>query len=251
MNDIRRVMLEVLSEASASEQVPNILEKVIRNLDIKPREKQKEQAVLTVWHDLMISGYVAYGTDIENVKFPFFHITDKGRAILKQVSRDPTNPDGYYSYLTSRASLNSVALSYIEEAVNSFNNGCIKAAAVMVGVAVESIILEIRDNLVSKMKAAGRSPSSKIKDWKIKTVIDGLKKEFEMKQKEMPDKLNEACQAYFPAFTHQVMTTRNDAGHPASLGNVTFETVHASLLIFPELANLSIQLNEWISTNYN
>jgi len=46
------------------------------------------------------------------------------------------------------------------------------------------------------------------------------------------------------------VTVRNEAGHPSNIDPVTYDTVHASLLIFPELANLVNELSMWI-TSYN
>jgi hypothetical protein len=52
------------------------------------------------------------------------------------------------------------------------------------------------------------------------------------------------------AFTHQIRTAGNDAGHPVSVDPVTPDEVHASLLIFPQLAALASQLKDWITSDY-
>ena len=49
----------------------------------------------------------------------------------------------------------------------------------------------------------------------------------------------------------QIRMARNEAGHPKSIDAVTPETVHASLLIFPELAKLCHELRSWISKSYS
>jgi hypothetical protein len=61
--------------------------------------------------------------------------------------------------------------------------------------------------------------------------------------------LAESFSAYWPAFAEQIRGARNDAGHPASVDPVTPETVHAALLIFPELARLAKALEAWIHTH--
>lgn len=86
---------------------------------------------------------------------------------------------------------------------------------------------------------------------RIKTVMDTLKSELDKKKKNMPNPLSEALEAYWPAFTQQVRASRNDAGHPSSIAPVKPETVHASLLIFPELAKLAYDLKDWISNHYS
>lgn len=59
--------------------------------------------------------------------------------------------------------------------------------------------------------------------------------------------LRERYEVYWSAFAGQIRTVRNDAGHPVSIDPVTADTVHASLLIFPELAGLASALWNWVS----
>lgn len=66
----------------------------------------------------------------------------------------------------------------------------------------------------------------------------------------MQYELAEAFQSYWPAFTQQIRTVRNDAGHPARIDPVTQETVHGTLLIFPELARLATRLMVWALSHY-
>jgi hypothetical protein len=46
--------------------------------------------------------------------------------------------------------------------------------------------------------------------------------------------------------THEIRTTRNEAGHPTSIDPVTPESVHASLLLFPVLASLAGEFLKWV-----
>jgi hypothetical protein len=177
-------------------------------------------------------------------------MTDKGRKTLAHYSRDPSNPDGYLSYLSEESTINPVAMSYIEEALRTYGNDCIKATAVMVGAAAESMVLEVRDTLVEAVKSASGIPPDKLSNWRIKTILDAVAKELDKHKATMPKVLWEAYEAYWPAFTHQIRRARNDAGHPTSVDPVSEETVHAGLLIFPELAALASELIIWIKKHY-
>ena len=42
---------------------------------------------------------------------------------------------------------------------------------------------------------------------------------------------------------------RNKAGHPSNIKPLTLDTVHASLLIFPELVKLACALKSWMQKN--
>lgn len=250
--EIRRVVLEVInyySNKDASFQSGTILGEAQRRLGIN-HNVSMEQALLTLWHDLFRTGYLAWGYNLSNPNPPFCHLTDQGRRTLQHLSRDPSNPDGYLHHLNQTATLNPISNSYLKEALISFNTNCYKAAAVMIGASSEGLVLELRDTLVAKITSLSRTPGKDLEDWRIKKVLDALKKELDTKKPSIPTPLWEAYQGFWPAFTQQIRAARNDAGHPTNIDPVTEETVHASLLIFPELAKLSNELSSWITAYY-
>jgi len=59
----------------------------------------------------------------------------------------------------------------------------------------------------------------------------------------------EEFEAYWAAFAQQIRAVRNDVGHPSTVDPVTPDTVHASLLIFPELAKLQNKLINWVKND--
>jgi hypothetical protein len=188
--------------------------------------------------------------DLNNSNPPFCHLTAHGRKTLEHLSRDPANPDGYKAHVTSLTTLNDVAESYIDEALVTYNSNAFKATAVMVGAAAESLVLEIRDELVTRMKAMKAKVPGDLEDWRMKRVLDALQREFDMRKKEMPKELADEIGSYWPAFTQQIRSTRNDAGHPMSVDPVTPEAVQGALLIFPELARLAGEIRTWAVTYY-
>lgn len=251
---IRRTLLEVVQEyvsptPKPSFQSGSILNEVAKRLNLL-NNIEAQQALLTLWHDLYRSGHISWGFDIYNPNMPFCHLTQIGRKALEHLSRDPFNPDGYLKHLQTIAPISSIPQSYIEESLRTYNSNCFKATAVMIGCANEALLLELRDTLVSKMTSLGLSVPKNLNDWKIKKVIDSLKHEIDAKLVSMPSDLKESYESYWPAFTQQIRTTRNDAGHPASITPVTAERVHASLLIFPEVSLFLSQLRKWISISY-
>jgi hypothetical protein len=76
-------------------------------------------------------------------------------------------------------------------------------------------------------------------------VLDGLNA-LSSKSADMPHELRTAFAAYWSALTHQIRVTRNEAGHPEGVGPVSEDSVHAALLLFPDLAKVAKQLNHWI-----
>lgn len=251
--EIRKVLLEVVDEYSKRGsgycQTNPILTQAAQRLGIRHNE-DLEQALLTAWHDQFREGHLAWGLNLGNPDPPFCHVTEKGRETLRNMSRDPANPDGYMAHLQKKTTLNEVASSYISEAVKTYNSNCFKAAAVMVGCAAESLTLELREKLVEKMTKLGRRIPRQLQDWRIRTVIEALRSELDSNKAKMDLKLREAFEAYWPAFTQQIRAVRNEAGHPISVDPMDDSRVHASLLIFPELAVLSKELRDWIGSTY-
>ena len=252
-NEIRKVLLEVVEEYSKQGpgffQSGPILNETATRLGIK-RNLEKEQALLTVWGDLFRMGFLGWGHNIDNPSPPFIHLNEIGRNALSSISRDPSNPDGYMSNIKLNATLNPVAESYIEEAVLAFNSNCYKSAAVMLGGSVESLILELRDSISNRILFNRGTIPNRLSDWRIKTVLDKIKDLLDARQSDIPRELWDNYNAYWNALTHMIRTIRNDAGHPISVVPVTPETVHGSLLLFPEISKLANKLKEWVDNNY-
>jgi hypothetical protein len=222
-----------------------VLNETAKRLGIRSLEDQ--QALLTVWGDLFRLGVLAWGYDLSNTAPPFMHLTEVGRRTISNLSRDPYNPAGYLAAVRPLLAPGSVALSYLEEGVNTFQAGCLKATAVMVGAAAESLVLDVRDALVARLNSIGTPVPARLTDWRVKTARDAVEAEVEARRAQLDRRLYERFSAYWVAVSDQMRLARNDAGHPVSTDPVTHETVHAALLLFPEFAGLVQDLTAWIS----
>ncbi len=257
-NQIRTVLLEVVDELSKIASARNaalqstwILQEVWNRSNLGSNMNiDDERTLLTHYHDLFRIGYLAWGHDLGNHAPPFCHVTEQGKKALANVSRDPANPDGYLQSLNGRVALSPIAKSYVTEALSTYNTGSFKASAVMIGVAAESIVLDLRDILSVRIDSLGQPNPSKLGDWKVKTVLDAIEDLIIQKKKDIPKGLYERFDSYWSAFTQQIRTVRNESGHPISIEPVSQDMVHASLLIFPELAVLAKDLADWINTSY-
>ena len=247
---IRQVMLEVVNEYSSKGpgyfQQGVMLHEVANRLGAKGNE-ELARAILSFWNDLFRQGYLGWGHNLDNPDSPFVHLREQGAEALKNLSRDPSNPDGYMQYVNHAVpNMNAVARSYLDEALQTYNSVCYKATAVMIGCATESIILELRDVIIARMKSRNIKVSSKLEDWRIKTVSDAIVQEMDARTAAMPQRLAEAYEGYWTTFTSQIRMSRNDAGHPTALDPLTNFRAQASLLIFPETAKLAYDLIAWV-----
>jgi hypothetical protein len=78
-------------------------------------------------------------------------------------------------------------------------------------------------------------------------VTDELRKFLDPHKPFFDPKLRDSFDAYWSAFALQIRAVCNDVDHPTSIDPVTPDTVHASLLIFPELASLASRLSDWVT----
>ena len=249
--DLRAVLLQVIHDKCPKGPIDapltqgSVLEETA--IRVGRHDQMYEEAILTTWHDLFRTGYLGWGKNLANPNPPFFHITASGRRALASIGRDPANPGGYLKHLYSIATLQPIAKSYLEEGLECFVAGLYKAAAVMVGASSESLIFEVRDCIVQKLDNLSRPVPKKLNDWRLKTVIDGIQTFFDGHKSSFPRALCDEFEGYWMAFAQQIRAVRNDAGHPTSINHVTPDTVHASLLIFPELAKLAEKLRTWVT----
>src|SRR5579883_1930176 len=120
-NDIRTILLELINKkelANGNLQTGTILHEISAVLrgggdaygsammnQFAPGVSTgiAEEEVLTIFYDLFRTGYLSWGMNFNNPGSPWFHVTEKGKKALQQLSRDPSNPAGYLLYLRETA----------------------------------------------------------------------------------------------------------------------------------------------------
>jgi len=221
-------------------------------------EKSIRFAVLTYLNDLVRHGDIAFGTSEGEWHTDLGYMTKNGENVLEHADRDPMNYSGYLAYLDNGLALDAVARGYVEEALSTYRACCHKAAAILIGAAVERLVLDLRDELVNRLKATGIKPAKDLEAWQVKNVIESLAKKL------LPDlagdakrsadaelrKLHEEAECRLLPIAAEFRKTRNQAGHPASLSPVDPADVHANLLLFPSTAKMLKRLKEWIMVFY-
>lgn len=252
LHEIRQVLLEEIKAAQPQTSLDGSLQQNTVLMQVRQRlniinDLELEQAVLAEWFGLFNTGFLSWGHNFNNTSPPFCHVTGRGKSALESLSRDPGNPAGYLAYLHSLTPLSPVAMSYLAEGLNCYVGGHFKAAAVMIGGATESMVLELRDHLVQRLGELGQPIAPKLTDWRIKSVLDEIHQFVDGRKISLPRQLREEFSAYWPAFTQQIRAVRNDAGHPSSVDPVSPEAAHASFLVFPLLAQLTGGIHEWIA----
>jgi hypothetical protein len=268
---LQQAVLDAIRDTSSNGSVSfdptEVFDDTMKKLG-NPSDQQLQVAVLCYFNDLLRTGTICLG-DTEKMQCRVgtgareawpngrCHVTSAGAAALKQASRDPINPPGYLAYLDQETQLDPVTRGYVEEALKTYAACCYKAAAVVIGAAVENLVFTLRDELLKHLSSRGAKPIKDLKDWRAKTVLDAIA------DKILPDlkanakngddtirQLSEDAQARLQPIAAEFRKIRNDAGHPASLTPVNPADVHANLLLFPSTAKLLCKLAAWVAAYY-
>jgi hypothetical protein len=268
----RELLLDSINAASNQGSVSfspeDVMLEVITKLNATS-DKQMKQAVLSYFNELLRTGMIGLG-DTSKIKsgmptlggppWPYgsAHVTLQGEQLLKHVARDPMNQTGYMAYLDQEVHLDALARSYLEEALKTYRACCYKATAVLIGAAVETLVLELRDSLTRGLTAAGKHIPKGLTGWQIKAMVEAIAKQILPDLKGEANRcgdgsirrmLEEADSRLLP-IAAEFRRLRNDAGHPASLDPVNPTDVHANLLLFPSTAKLLRSLTTWVAGFY-
>src|SRR5581483_1042692 len=88
--------------------------------------------------------FIGYGDD---QGFPWFTMTAYGVECVKSGELLPFDPNGYLVSLQGRVTgLDSVTMTYLREAISTFNRDFYLSASVALGVAAEALILRMIDS---------------------------------------------------------------------------------------------------------
>jgi len=179
-----------------------------------------------VMHRLLVQGIIAPGLDANNLLLPFFHITSLGHEVLQASAVVPYDPSGYLAALRQVTS-RSVLLAYAKEAVRCFDSACFTAAVFFLGVACESLLVEIHASL-SRTKRPENAP--------IKHKYDELVKLYESLAKQEKRKLPDTLDIQLGATYNMIRRQRNELGHPQSNPPAMDQRqAFCFFMVFPEL----------------
>jgi hypothetical protein len=237
-DDIRKALLTAIKQSVGSGGDGFSREYLITKTAEKlgQRHGSTTRRLMDAWDDLFRSGIIGYGMDLSNLGYNWSHLTEYGADAIKDLNRDPSNPAAYRAVVEPHLRDEPIASSYLGEALDTYNKGTFKASAVMLGCAAEALHLSLRDRLVTKINASGKTPPSSLDTWMIFPVLRAIEGLFTARAKDMDRNLRERFESYWPAWTGLFRMTRNEAGHPKRVEPITRDTMHAALLLPPRLS---------------
>lgn len=191
--------------------------------------------VREVMWDLLSQGVISPGLNNANPNLPLFHVTDYGREVLTAGRFVPHDPVGYIAEVkrVSKRCVTDVTLAYLEEALRCFTRGCHLASVLLLGVAAESVFLNlcnvIRPYLKDPNEAKKLDDSLPVKQkhrW-VTEKYEALPPK--VKREQLPESLDTTLIALYELIRRQ----RNELGHPTGVPQLTRDQAFVFFRLFP------------------
>ena len=199
-------------------QVPTFLEH-LRRVRSVPNEvvQAATPVILEEFHALVVSSVLRIGYG-DNYETPWMTLTTYGRSALETDEAPPAyDPDAYIDHVRATVStVPEVALFYLGEAVGTFNLGRNLAAAVMLGVAAEAILVRLIGAFAQSSDARNGDELGRSLDREaISRTYDKFRRQFDAAT--VPPDLQRDLDVYLGNVFNFIRMTRNEAGHPTGL----------------------------------
>jgi len=207
--------------------------------------------VLTVVWELILEGVFSPGTSLQNPSLPGLRLTDYGRRCFEAGELTPHDPDDYLKRLrTACPNIDATTLLYVEEALGSFRAGRFLAAAVMIGVASESMLLRLVDAVRGALNRADQTSFDQAtKRGKAKTYHDEVMKVLNQPTVNLPSAIKgDDLSVFVSGIFNLIRQTRNVAGHPTGR-RMDRDEANALLLQFPSYCERVEKLITWLTVN--
>jgi len=183
--------------------------------------------------------------------FPWFTLTAYGRECIEKNEILPFDPNGYLVSIQGRVpGLDSVTITYLREAISTFNREFYLSASVALGVAAESLILRMIDAYISAFTDAQRKANAekRYEGKLLRAQYGQFKQDFNSLRPSLPRELYADFETHLDSIFQLIRVTRNDSGHPS--GTVPERAVvTANLQAFPYFAQRVLAIEKYFETN--
>ncbi|HWA95092.1 MAG TPA: hypothetical protein VG844_10875 [Terracidiphilus sp.] len=192
--------------------------------------------------------FIGYGDD---QGFPWFTLTAYGVECIKKSELLPFDPNGYLASLQTRVpGLDAVTMTYLREAISTFNREFYLSASVALGVAAEALILRMIDSYIAALTDPQRrtNAEARYEGKQLRAQYGQFKQDFASLRPTLPRDLYGDFETHLDSIFQLIRVTRNDSGHPS--GTIPERAVvMANLQAFPYFAKRVLAIEEHFTTN--
>jgi hypothetical protein len=216
-------------------------------------ESGDETLLVEVIWGLIIQGILVPGLNDANQGYPFLRLTEYGKRCVDEERFLPHDPEGYLREFQSAVpNVDSIIVEYLTESLQCYVHGLNRAAAVMLGCASEQAVLLL---IQSWINSNGDGPSKHRLESEIEKApsifrkYDLFEKRLSQIKTQMPRELTENLDSLLRGIFDLIRSSRNDAGHPASGGQVGRDTIYSHLRLFIPYCQRIYGLINWFCSN--
>src|SRR3989338_978079 len=209
-----------------------------RNVNTLPT--RIEGLVQEVFWELIVQGVLVPGRPGGMDSLPWFHLTEYGKKVINEEKYSPHDPTGYLiEFKKSVIKNDDVVLSFVEESLRCFEANCLRASAMMLGIASERIfknfccvfLKSLNDQLDQKKfgKLMNQSNPS------MKAMLQFVLNKFQALRNQGFKFLKEDVDTSFLSICNLIRIQRNDIGHPKKVvDTIDREQVFMYLRLLPK-----------------
>lgn len=216
-------------------------------------ERGEKALVNEIIWSFIVEGILSPGTDDSNINLPFLRLTEYGEECLRENRFVPHDPEGYLAQFHQACpSVDTTITQYLTEALQCYLRSLHKAAAIMLGAASEQAILLLIDAWLLSVHDEVRRTGLSNQVNKATSIF----RKFELFQKHLanfrstlPRETSENLDSLLVSVFDLIRNSRNDAGHPARMSDITRDTNYAHLRLFVPYCQRIYGLIAWFHSN--
>lgn len=234
---------ETDAQRQQSSQVNNIQHHLREVRGFSPQVVQAAMPkILDELHRLIATGVLRPGP-ATGYELPWLTVTEWGEEALRADGPPIYEADAYLDHLASEVpDLPDIAALYLREAVASFNLSRTIAAAVMLGVATEAVLVHVIEAFAhSSMARDGAKLLQSLEREPILRTYRAFTEQLD--RKALPPELERDLDVFLGNVLHFIRMTRNEAGHPTGV-TVERPVIEAQLRAFEGYAKRLCALAE-------
>jgi hypothetical protein len=211
-----------------------------------------ETNIIDVAWEMIFEGIYVPGYSIQDPGLSRLRLTEYGRKCFDAGGLTPHDPNDYLKRLKAACpKMDATSLLYVEEALGSFKAGRFLAAAVMIGVAAESMLQRLADAVSKALDTPDKQTrfEKATKSGRAKTIHDEVMKCLTQPTVKIPwDITGDDISVFVSGIFSLIRQTRNASGHPSGR-RLDRNEANALLLLFPTYGERVEKLIEWLKTN--
>ncbi len=213
---------------------------------------EEHRVLLELLYEQLLAGVLVFGKGLQGGTadgYPWITITEFGKLVLKEQKFLPYDPDGFLARIQKDLpELDATCLRYLREAVDGYSRNLRLSASVMLGVASESLMLQLVDAFAGWTEIDKAKFNEAIRGRTISEVYKELQKRLNSKLELLPVELRREIHVYLDGLFSLIRVIRNDAGHPTDT-DVPKNVLYANIQAFPEYARRLLALRKFFLGN--